>query len=107
MLKRKHNPGGARRATEAQLKGLYAAIVRLATVPECAKFFTDLCTPAELAAMTERWEVAQQIAQGLPYRTVSAKTGASTATVTRVAQWLRFGAGGYQLALDRKSRGGP
>lgn len=94
-----------RRATTAEVRGLCAAIVRLKTVPACVKFLTDLCTPTELAAMTERWAVAQQVASGAPYRAVSAATGASTATVTRVAQWLRFGAGGYRLALRRMQKG--
>lgn len=94
-----------RRATAAELRGLCAAIVGFNTVPACVKFLTDLCTPTELAAMTERWAVAQQVADGAPYRAVSAATGASTATVTRVAQWLRFGAGGYRLALRRMRKG--
>lgn len=105
MLKHHNSRAGVRRATTAELRGLCVTIVGLKTVPSLVKFLTDLCTPAELAAMTERWAVAQQVADGAPYRAVSASTGASTATVTRVAQWLRFGAGGYRLALRRMRKG--
>lgn len=51
--------------------------------------------------MSERWQVAKQVNNGVPYRKIAAKTGSSTATITRVAQWLHHGEGGYRLMLHR------
>lgn len=64
-------------------------------------FLRDLCTLTELKAMAERWEVVQLVAQEIPYREISQRTGASTTTVTRVAHWLHHGEGGYRLALEK------
>lgn len=84
---------------------LCETILALETTDELRRFLRDLCTIAELEAMTRRWEVVQLLEQGLPYQEVSRKTGASTATVTRVAHWLRRGEGGYRLALERRTKG--
>ena len=70
---------------------LFATIAALRTPQETRAFLRDLCTRAELDAMAHRWQVAQ-------------KARASTATVTRVAQWLRNGEGGYRLALARRAK---
>ena len=83
------------------LNELYETILKLKTVNECKKFFRDLCTLSELLAMTERFQVAKMVKQGIPYREISKKTGSSTTTITRVAHWLHHGMGGYKLALDR------
>ena len=80
---------------------LFRAILSLKTEEEAAAFFRDLCTLAELEALTHRWQVAQLVEQGMPYQAIAAETGASTTTVTRVAHWLRHGEGGYRLALER------
>lgn len=88
------------------LWSLFEAISQLQTPQECARFFRDLCTLAELKALAERWEVAQLVAQGVPYRQISRQTGASTATVTRVAHWVRHGEGGYRLLLGQDEEGG-
>jgi TrpR-related protein YerC/YecD len=80
---------------------LFQAIVSLQTRAETEHFLRDLCTLSELEAMAQRWAVARQLDRGLPYVEISARTGASTTTVTRVAHWLRHGEGGYRLALDR------
>ena len=64
-------------------------------------FLRDLCTLDEIEKMAERWEVARLLHQGLSYRVVSKKTGASTTTVTRVAHWLKSGEGGYQAMLRK------
>lgn len=88
------------------LRQLFEAISLLEDGSEAALFFRDLCTLGELEALAERWSVAQMIDEGAPYRKISQLTGASTATVTRIAHWLRHGEGGYRLLLDRwKSRG--
>ena len=83
---------------------LFAAILSLRTLDEAQRFFSDLCTLREIETLTHRWQAAQLLDQGLPYLEVAARTGASTATVTRVAQWLKRGTDGYRLVLDRRAR---
>ena len=83
------------------LNALYEAILKLESADECKKFFRDLCTIDELKSMSERFAVVRMLEQGIPYRKISTKTGASTATVTRVAHWLHHGKGGYRLMLER------
>jgi TrpR-related protein YerC/YecD len=85
------------------MQELFGAIQSLETPQELEQFLRDLCTLAELETLAHRWEVAKLVDQGLPYVEVAQRTGASTATVTRVAHWLRHGEGGYRLALDRTS----
>jgi TrpR-related protein YerC/YecD len=87
-----------------ELRELMQAIVSLRAADEAERFFRDLCTLSELEAMSHRWHAARLLDQGLPYHEVARRTGASTTTVTRVAQWLRHGEGGYRLALDRRRR---
>ena len=74
------------------------------TAEETAHFLRDLCTVSELDAMAHRWQVAQLLDEGLPYLEVAKRAHASTTTVTRVAQWLRRGEGGYALALRRRRK---
>jgi TrpR-related protein YerC/YecD len=80
---------------------LFEAIRSLKSRQELESFMRDLCTLSELEAMAHRWQVARLVDQGLPYLEVAEKTGASTATVTRVAHWLHHGEGGYRAAIDR------
>ena len=80
---------------------LFSAIVLLRTKKEVERFLRDLCTLPELDALAHRWQVARLLDEGLPYLEVAKRAHASTTTVTRVAQWLRRGEGGYQLALRR------
>jgi TrpR-related protein YerC/YecD len=84
-----------------ELEQLSGAILALRSPEELESFLRDLCTIAELEAMTHRWAVARLLDAGLPYTEIARQTHASTTTVTRVAHWLRHGEGGYQLALDR------
>mgnify|MGYP001139902703 CR=1 FL=1 len=83
---------------------LYATIASLRTTDETRRFLRDLCTRSELEAMAHRWEVAKLLDEGLPYLEVAKRAHASTTTVTRVAQWLHNGEGGYRLALKRRKR---
>jgi TrpR-related protein YerC/YecD len=83
---------------------LFATIASLRTRAEAEHFLRDLCTMAELDAMAHRWQVAQLLNEGLPYLEVARRAHASTTTVTRVAQWLHHGEGGYELALRRRRR---
>ena len=85
-------------------RDLFETVASLRTKEEAQSFLRDLCTRAELDAMAHRWKVAQLLDDGLPYLEVAQKAHASTTTVTRVAQWLRRGEGGYRLALQRRRR---
>jgi TrpR-related protein YerC/YecD len=80
---------------------LYAAIAQLHTAEECRAFLRDLCTPAELQAMADRWAVVEWLRRGLPYREVHRITGVSITTIGRVARFLAAGNGGYSLAASR------
>ncbi len=80
---------------------LLDAIVRLRDRDEAASFLRDLCTLGELRDISQRWAVARLLEQGLHYAEISRRTGASTATITRIASWLHHGEGGYRLMLDR------
>jgi len=83
------------------LSDLMHAISLLKDKNETEQFFTDLCTPAELESMADRWQVVPLLRQGIPYRTIHEKTGVSVTTITRVARCLSFGSGGYGLVADR------
>ena len=80
---------------------LMAAIVRLGDPEDASRFFRDLCTLGELHDMAQRWAVVRLLDEGMHYGEISHRTGASTATITRIAQWLHHGEGGYLQALDR------
>ena len=82
---------------------LFKAIISLKNVKEAEAFFRDLCTIDEIEEMSERWQIAQMVNQGLPYREVAEKLAVSTTTVARVALWLYNGAGGYALILNRQN----
>lgn len=83
------------------LDALADAFLLLRTRDEVRRFLRDLCTLPELEALTHRWQTALLLERGMPYVEIAERVPTSTATVTRVAQWLRHGAGGYRLALDR------
>jgi TrpR-related protein YerC/YecD len=80
---------------------LYSALMGLSSVSEYRAFFQDLCTPAELQAMKDRWAVVELLAEGLTYRAIHDRTGVSVTTIGRVARCLTDGAGGYRTALER------
>ncbi|HEX2586844.1 MAG TPA: YerC/YecD family TrpR-related protein [Gaiellales bacterium] len=77
------------------------ALLALRTREEAAAFLRDICSLHELESLSHRWQAARMLDQGTPYARVAAELHASTATVTRVAHWLRHGEGGYRLVLDR------
>ncbi len=83
---------------------LYDAILSLDNKQECRAFFEDICTPAEIEALVDRWQVARMLDQGVPYRKVAQKTAVSLATVTRVARFLHNGSSGYRIIIDRMKR---
>jgi TrpR-related protein YerC/YecD len=84
---------------------LFEAILRLESPEEAERFFRDLCTLGELRDMAQRWSVVRQLDAGRHYAEISRSTGASTATITRIASWLNHGEGGYRLMLDRLRSG--
>ena len=80
---------------------LYRAILTLKDEDECRRFLQDLCTVSELKAMEQRMEVAMLLDEGLIYSDILEKTGASSATISRVNRCLHYGAEGYQLVIPR------
>jgi TrpR-related protein YerC/YecD len=82
---------------------LYHAISTLEDLHECRNFLKDLCTPAELQALVDRWQVAELLQEKLPYRRINELTGVSVTTIGRVARSLSDGFGGYQTALGHSA----
>ena len=87
--------------SKESLAQLMRAILVLKTEAEVRAFFKDLCTPAELESMADRWQVVPLLQQGIPYRAIHEKTGVSVTTITRVARSLTMGAGGYATVAKR------
>ena len=85
-------------------RNLSAAVASLRSAEECRAFFRDLCTPAEIQAMADRWAVVDWLMQGVPYREINRLTGVSVTTISRVARCLADGNGGYSLVV-RRSKG--
>ena len=80
---------------------LAEAFCSLATTDEVKAFLRDLCTFNEIAELAQRWHIARLLTEGLSYREIAEQAGASTATVTRVNQWVQHGMDGYKTALER------
>jgi len=90
------------RTPDAQ--ALFDAILALDTRDEAERFLRDLCTLNELHDMAQRWAVVRLLDAGKHYAEISRETGASTATITRIASWLNHGEGGYREILDRTAQ---
>lgn len=98
---KEHRVWNAREEAAAEDR-LLRAILALRTIEECRAFFHDLCTPAELQALKDRWAVAELLAEGkLTYRQIHDRTGVSITTIGRVARYLVTGEGGYSKVLQR------
>jgi len=80
---------------------LFEAILLLKNVDECYSFFEDLCTISEIKALAQRLEVAKMLKNGITYTEIAEKTGASTATISRVNRCLNYGADGYSMIIER------
>ena len=80
---------------------VFKAVLRLENMDECYAFFEDLCTAKEIMDMAQRFEVATLLHQGNNYASISAKTGASTATISRVNKSLLYGDDGYKTSMER------
>ncbi|MBE5784724.1 MAG: hypothetical protein E7330_02905 [Clostridiales bacterium] len=83
---------------------LFDAILALESKDECYCFFEDLCTVTELRALSQRLEVAKLLRSGETYTAIAEKTGASTATISRVNRSLSYGADGYKTVLDKMAK---
>lgn len=92
---------GNSKLREPAIDRLFEAFLQLRDVSECYGLFEDLCTVGELKAMAQRFAVAEMLDQGKTYEEITALTGASAATISRVNRCLHYGADGYRLALDR------
>ncbi len=80
---------------------LFQAILSLQTKEECYSFFEDLCTVNELLSLSQRFEVATMLRDKKTYLEIAEKTGASTATISRVNRSLNYGSDGYELVFER------
>jgi TrpR-related protein YerC/YecD len=83
---------------------LFRAVQSLHDVHETRKFFKDLCTPAELQALVDRWQVVVLLQKDLPYRRIHELTGVSVTPIGRVARFLTDGFGGYETAIERTGK---
>ncbi len=82
-------------------RSLSVALLSLQSTQEVRQFLEDLCTPAEVEAMVDRWRVAQLVDQGYTYRDIREMTEVSVTTIGRVARFMEHGTGGYRTVLDR------
>jgi TrpR-related protein YerC/YecD len=97
----KPNRNVSPRAQAEAETALFRALISLESVDECRNFLKDLCTPAELQALVDRWHVVELLREDLPYRQIHDLTGVSVTTIGRVARFLHEGFGGYAVALER------
>lgn len=86
---------------DENMEKLMRAILMLETEEEVSGFFEDLCTVSELKSMSQRLAVAVMLRRGEVYTDIAAKTGASTATISRVSRCLSYGSDGYNTVIDR------
>ncbi|MGO1719423.1 MAG: YerC/YecD family TrpR-related protein [Luteimonas sp.] len=88
--------------SKASFKALTQALAALERPDEVAAFLQDLCTPAELEAMADRWRVVPLLLEGVPYREIHERTRVSVTTIGRVARCIEYGAGGYLVAAQKQ-----
>lgn len=89
--------------TEA-VDSLFEAILSLREKEECYAFFEDVCTVNELLSLSQRFEVAKMLREKRTYLEIAEKTGASTATISRVNRSLNYGNDGYEMVFDRMGK---
>jgi TrpR-related protein YerC/YecD len=97
----KHHDQSQKGDLKSAAHSLSAALLSLESAQEVRQFLEDLCTPAEIEAMVDRWRVAQLVDQGYSYRDIREMTEVSVTTIGRVARFMEQGAGGYRIALNR------
>lgn len=92
----------AKAANRLKSTALYETILQLKTVDECRAFFRDLCTPGELQALEQRFEVALLLDEGLVYTSILERTGASSATISRANRVMTYGTGAFADMIRRR-----
>jgi TrpR-related protein YerC/YecD len=80
---------------------LYRCLTSIENVDDCRNFFEDICTTAEISEMSRRLKAAKMLSEGIVYSEIAARTGLSTATISRVNHCLKYGSDGYLKILDR------
>ena len=98
----KRRPHDDPESASGPLQALSEALAALGQAQEVRAFLEDLCTPAELEAMSDRWRVVPLLLKGVPYREIHDLTQVSVTTIGRVARTLERGAGGYATAVQRQ-----
>lgn len=98
----KRRPSTDEQATPLSLQALSRALAALSRPEDVRAFLQDLCTPAELEAMSDRWRVVPLLLKGVPYREIHDLTQVSVTTIGRVARTIESGAGGYSVAMRRQ-----
>ena len=94
----------SKKLQDDNLDFLFKAVLALETQEECYDFFEDLCTVNELLSLSQRFEVASMLRNHKTYLEIAEKTGASTATISRVNRSLSYGNDGYQLVFERLNK---
>ena len=94
----------SKRIQTGAIDDLFDAILSLQSKEECYQFFEDICTVNELQAISQRFEVARMLRDHQTYLDIAEKTGASTATISRVSRALNYGFDGYDLVLSRMDK---
>ena len=84
-----------------ELDLLFEAILKLNTIEDCYRFFEDICTINEIKSLEQRLQVAKMLQEKKTYQEIAHKTGASTATISRVNKALNYGSDGYKTVLER------
>ncbi len=88
------------------VKELFDAILTLESREDCFAFFSDICTVTEIQSISQRLRVAELLRRGMSYNAITAKTGVSAATISRVSRCLEYGEGGYDLVMERMEEPG-
>jgi len=104
MKPNRHDSDDRRKRNE---DALFRAVTSLSDIRDCRNFFRDLCTPAELQALVDRWQVVGLLLEENPYRKIHDQTGVSVTTIGRVARFLSDGYGGYRTVIQRSRKKHP
>lgn len=88
---------------DENMDNFFKAVLTMENIDDCYKFFEDICTVNELKSISQRFAVAKMLNEKCVYTDIVAKTGASTATISRVNRTLNYGADGYKLVFERLS----
>ncbi len=92
------------RLKSSENDSFFSAVLKLRSIDDCYRFFEDILTIPELKSISQRWEVATLLHEGLTYSEISKRLNVSTATICRVNKALEYGAGGYKIALGEDER---